>query len=61
MMTNDKNTMIVVGHDGDDVVIVIDDVEAEFSIRLDVKDAQKLIRALNIQIAFMERETATAH
>lgn len=60
-MTEHKGTMIVVGHDHDSVVIIVEDVEAELSIRLGVKDARKLIQAIDYQIACMRQGSATTH
>ena len=60
-MTDHKGTMIVVGHDHDSVVIIVEDVEAELSIRLGVKDAKRLMQAIDCQIALLHMDDATTH
>ena len=56
-----EDTVVLVGRENDCVLIVVEDPDAEITIRLRPSNAGKLISAINHQIDMINGAVATKH
>ena len=56
-----EDTVVLIGHEDNCVLVVVEDSNAEITIRLRPKNAEKLISAIRYQISEINRTTATKH